>query len=261
MSSVHRQIFVAGKLDVLANRHELRGHHGTVGNRAAADRCRVTYVYEVDEQRVCQAVFMYIYSVSERVLRKIQAHLNEGIIVPPQHASEGRSPWNAVPVDEVRAVKRFIEHNGSVHGLPQPAVPRGHNKPGVYLPCVTTKKLVHGLYQKSGGAVAYPTFVKIWNRECSSVVIMTPKKDVCCKCSDLQSIISRARTEESRRNHCAALKAHMDIGISLASFRVCHTGTPLQTDEKSPHFGLEKMCYLKGCSMNKTSSLQHFLAL
>ena len=79
MSSVHRQIFVTGKLDALANRHELRGHHGTVGERAAADQCHVTYIYGVDKQKVCQAVFMYVYSVSARVLRKIQAHLNEGI--------------------------------------------------------------------------------------------------------------------------------------------------------------------------------------
>ena len=220
LSSEHRQIFIAGKLDTLASRGESRGHHGTSAERAASSRSRVTYRYEVAEVKVCQTVFMYVYSASEHLLRTVRAHLNEGIVVPPPHGSEGRLPWNAVPADEVGRVRNFIQHYGAIHGLPQPAAPRGHNKPApTYLPCVTTKKLVYSLYVKSGGSnVSYPTFVKIWNREAPSVVIMKPKEDVCSTCSDLQSIISRAKTEESRLKFCDQLKSHIGRANSARDY-------------------------------------------
>ena len=55
--------------------------------------------------------------------------------------------------------KAFVNQDAVVHGLPQPAAPRGHNTAGptkaTYLHCAATKKLAHALYAESGGKVAY----------------------------------------------------------------------------------------------------------
>ena len=107
-------------------------------------------------------------------------------------------------------VKAFIIQYAVVHGLPQPAAPRGHNTAApTYLSCVTTKKLVHALYAEAGGKVAYSTFMRLWADLCKEVIIMKPKEDVCGVCSDRQSRISRARTEEDRRKFTDALREHM----------------------------------------------------
>ena len=84
---------------------------------------------------------------------------------------------------------QFMKHYESVNGLPQPATPRGHNQPApTYLPYAATKKLVHAWYARAGGKVAYTTFVKLWNQHCITIVIMGPKKEICCRCADWQLI-------------------------------------------------------------------------
>ena len=100
------QIFIAGKLDVLARRDEL-AHHGLAAQRAVS-RARVTYHYEVSGVRVCKEVFMYAHCVSAHKLSSIHDHLNAGIIAPPHHRSAGTLPWNAASIDEVQEVLQFI---------------------------------------------------------------------------------------------------------------------------------------------------------
>ena len=161
--------------------------------------------------------------MSDRVLKQVKSRIAEGAVMKPTHASEGVMPWNAMSIDEVAEIKAFIRNYASVHGLPQPAAPRGHNKPAPkYLPCATTKKDVHTQYSKAGGAVAYTTFVKVWNRDCADVIIMKPKEDVCGTCSDLQSSIARARTEEQRLQLTESLRTHILLANSARdSYREC----------------------------------------
>ena len=122
-------------------------------------------------------------------------------------------PCNALPADEVEEVKMFIQTYATVNGFPQPAAPRGHNKKApTYLPCVTTKKQVHAEYSKAGGKVAYNTFSKQCSKECREIVIMLPKEDVCGTCADLQALISRSRTVETRLKHADALKSSYRYG-------------------------------------------------
>ena len=117
----------------------------------------------------------------------------------------------------------FIRNYAIVNGLPQPAAPRGHNKQApTYLPCVTTKKQVHAEYSKAGGKVAYSTFAKLWSKECRNIVIMLPKEDVCGTCADLQALISRSRTVETRLKYAEALKAHIVMATQARDiYRQC----------------------------------------
>ena len=202
------QIFITRKPDVPGRRDEPT-HHGLAAERAVL-RARITYQYEVSGVHVCKEVFMYAHCVSPRKLLSIQDHLNAGIIAPPDHGSTGTVPWNAASIDDVQEVLQFIKHYASVNGLLQPAAPRGHSKPApTYLPCATTKKLVHALYARAGSKVAYTIFEKLWNLHCKTIVIMSPNEDVCCRCPNWQSAIARARTEEDRLKFTDALRAHI----------------------------------------------------
>ena len=82
----------------------------------------------------------------------------------------------------------------------------GHNKPPpIYLPCHTTKKMVHGLFMSSGGTMSYVSFTRVWKTTCADIVIL-PREDVCGTCAQYQSQIARA-TEEERLTitECEAL--------------------------------------------------------
>ena len=108
------------------------------------------------------------------------------MIVTPDHGRKGQAAWNTLDEAETAAAVQFIPNYGDVYGLPQPAAPRGHNGPSpIYLPCFTTRKMVHGLYQQAEGAMSYRSFTRVWSKVCADVVIMKPREDVCSKCSDL----------------------------------------------------------------------------
>ena len=207
LDKASRLIFLSGQLHTLANRGETQQH---VSVAARASRSRVSYRYEVNQTKVCLSVFLYANSVTRYELQTVQSHLDAGIIVPPDHGNVGSTPWHAVSAEEVGKVREFIQNYACVHGLPQPSAPRGHNTAApTYLPSIATKKMVHALYAKAGGTVSYQTFDKLWLRDCSYVIIMKPKEDVCGTCSDLQSVIVRARTEDARKRSVDELTEHM----------------------------------------------------
>ena len=207
LDKASRLIFLSGQLHTLANRGETQQH---VSVAARASRSRVSYRYEVNQTKVCLSVFLYANSVTRYELQSVQSHLDAGIIVPPDHGNVGSTPWHAVSAEEVGMVRDFIQNYACVHGLPQPSAPRGHNTAApTYLPSIATKKMVHALYAKAGGTVSYQTFDKLWLRDCSDVIIMKPKEDVCGTCSDLQSVIVRARTEDARKRSVDELTEHM----------------------------------------------------
>ena len=103
----------------------------------------------------------------------------------------------AVLFHMVHEVSSFISHYVAVHGLPQPAAPRGHNRPvPAFLPCSPKKKQVCEKYLKAGGKAAQHS--SLWSQQCSEIVVMQPKEDVYGKCSDLLSQVYHALTEVKR---------------------------------------------------------------
>ena len=167
-----RLIFTSGKLDTLANRGETL-QHVSVARRAATSHARVSYRYEVNQTKVCLAVYLFAYSVSRHELHTVQSHLDAGIVVPVPHGNVGVKPWHGVTAEEVTKVRDFILNYASINGLPQPSAPRGHNVAApTYLPSVSINKLIHALYLKAVGTVSYQTFDKLWLRDCPDVIIM-----------------------------------------------------------------------------------------
>ena len=212
------QVYLAGKLDALARSSSV-SHHPTAGERPPGERRRLTYEYAVSGARVCVAVFLFAHNCSRYLLHKIEAHLAAGCVGFTEHGGTGKAPWNVIPEEEMQAVVSFIEGYANRYGLPQPAAPRVHNKPApTYLPCHTTKVLLHGEYLEAGGKLSYVSFIRVWKSKCTSVVIMKPQEDVCGTCSDLQSRILRARTEENRIDTTKLLHTHMTKAIDSCDF-------------------------------------------
>ena len=218
MESSELQVYLAGKLDALGRSSSV-SHHPTAGERSPGERRRRTYEYTVSGARVCVAVFLFAHNCSRYLLHKIEAHLAAGCVGFTEHGGTGKAPWNVIPEEEMQAVVSFIEGYANRYGLPQPAAPRGHNKPApTYLPCYTTKVLLHGEYVEAGGKLSYVSFTRVWKSKCTSVVIMKPREDVCGTCSDLQSRISHARTEENRIDTTKLLHTHMTKAIDSRDF-------------------------------------------
>ena len=148
----------------------------TAGERVVVDWGHVTDAYEVDDKKVSQTVFVYVCIVIERLLRKIQPHLNEGSTFLHSMEEKGEvwvwyySGWSA-------SCEAQCAWPG--HSCPQPAAPRTHYNPvPVYLLCVTPRQLVHYLYRNLG--VQWPTphlWNLVWNKQCSSLAIFKPKED------------------------------------------------------------------------------------
>ena len=178
LDKASRLIFINGKLDTLANRGETL-QHASAARRAATSRARVSYRYEVNQTKVCLAVFLFAYSVSRHELHTVQSHLDAGVVVPVPHGNVGVKPWHAVTAEEVTKVRDFILNYASINGLPQPSAPRGHNVAApTHLPSVPTKKLIHALYMKAGGTVSYQTFDKLWLRDYPDVIIMKQVSEI-----------------------------------------------------------------------------------
>ena len=227
-----RESYIAGLLNVLS-RHGATAHSGAV-HAGQSRRCD-TIEYAVQGVRVCRTVFLFANTCTRHTLNKVKSHLEAGCLVPREHASRGVSVWNLIPEEETIAAAQFIQNYAEVNGLPQPAAPRGHNGPApTYLPTYTTKKMVHSLFLKSGGSMSYVSFTRIWTRACADIVIMKPREDVCGKCSDYQSRISRALTEEDRLSLTEALRTHVTTAMDARDFyRECIARGKTTNEEES----------------------------
>ena len=215
-----RETFIAGILSAVVK----RGPASHAGQQyPGAQRHRDSYKYSVEGVRVCRAVLLFANSCSKYTLNKVQSHLELSYIVPREHGRRGALVWNALSDEETGAATQFIQNYAEVNGLPQPAALRGHNGPApIYLPTYTTKKMVHSLFLKSGGTMSYMSFTRIWTKTCADIVIMKPREDVCGKCSDLQSQIYRAPTEEDRITLTDSLRSHVTMAMnSRGHYRAC----------------------------------------
>ena len=155
MESDELQLFLAGTLDAMS-RSGADAHHSAADQRAGSERRRRTYEYAVAGCRVCVDVFLYAHASTRYILHKVETHLSAGCVHVRQHGKQGTAPWNIIPEEELCDVVKFVENYAARFGLLQPAAPRGHSKPDpTYLPCHTTKTLLHSQYLQAGGKISY----------------------------------------------------------------------------------------------------------
>ena len=68
-------------------------------------RARTSYAYAVDGTSVCKTVFLYVHSATRYVLKKVQSHLEAGIVTALPHGNAGAVPWHALTCDDIQMVK------------------------------------------------------------------------------------------------------------------------------------------------------------
>ena len=225
-----RETNLAGKLDALA-RHGGAVHAGQM-RVGAEQRAGITFDFSVQGVKVCQ-VFLFAHSCSRDVVKKVSSHIESGCVVTPDHSSKGAVPWNALNPEEASTAATFIQNYADKHGLPQPAAPRGHNGVApIYFLCFTTKHMIHALYLQAGGCMSKSCFKRVWLKTCADIVIMKPREDECATCSNLQSKISWALTEDERISTTEALRQHANIAINSRDFyRSCIARAKIAEDE------------------------------
>lgn len=191
---------VLGELTACAHQSESASHK------------KYYFTYTVLGKRVCRDVFKEVHGIGRHILRSLQEAVEAQDVTPPTHAGRGRAVTHALAPDTVQAVKLFIKSYASVWGMPQPAAPRGRAQVApIYLPASSKKKDVFKLYSETEGAtpMAYSTFVKTWNEQCSEVVVMKPRTDVCAWCEKLREATRKARTEEKIGEATGGLTQHL----------------------------------------------------
>eukprot|EP00117_Sycon_ciliatum_P006733 scpid70184/ scgid10146/ len=89
--------------------------------------------------QVCQSVALDVFGLSPYMLKSLQGIVGDAKAEPPLHGLAGKSPVNVTPVnvtpaDVAERVVTFIRKYASVHGMPQPAAPRGQSRSSPNLP-------------------------------------------------------------------------------------------------------------------------------
>ena len=143
----------ADKLEdlVLSIRHLDKKYHKqyVVGQLSASMRSTAEsakqrdfyHSYHILGQAVCSSVYMEVNGIGEHIYRQLKNVAEECFAEVPAHGSAGRLPYNAITSTQAEHVTAFIRNTASVHGLPQPAAPRGRADIDQHIcPLVATRK-------------------------------------------------------------------------------------------------------------------------
>ena len=110
-------------------------------SRPTPKRARLTYAF--DSREVCEGAFCFIHGVGDFSVRALKKHLLDHGIAPHVHGNKGKKPTHAHTYDDILSALAFIHQYAKVHGLPQPAPPKGRaGHPLLYLPASLNKKSV-----------------------------------------------------------------------------------------------------------------------
>ena len=117
----------------------------------------------------------------------------------------------------IESIVRFLNTYGNLHGLPQPAAPRGRpGPPPVYLSASHKKGKMHELCNTAlaelepSQAISYRSFRRIWKQYVPDVRVMKRRTDVRATCDRLRESASRVKTEEQTTKAMTDLKSHID---------------------------------------------------
>jgi hypothetical protein len=179
-----------------------------------ASRKRISYRYHNVE--VCVDTFLFLYAISLKYLKAIRSWYVQNGLVPRVHGNKGRRPSHAFKHEVIKAVVQFIKVYTEVHGMPQPAAPRGRaDMPPTYLPASQNFKTVHAQYvaacvSTSNQHVGYSLFKSVWHQCMPHVRFMTPRTDVCAVCEDMRQNVQCAVTEEEKVSAMTSFQQHIE---------------------------------------------------
>ena len=175
---------------------------------------RTTYRYQNVE--VCVGTFLFLHAITLKYLKAIRSWYLKNGLVPRVHGNVGRKPRHTFGHDIIEGVVQFIKLYTEVHGMPQPAAPRGRSDaPPIYLPASQNFKTVHAQYVaactiNSSRHVGYSVFKSVWHQCMPHVRFMTPRTDVCGVCEDMRHCIQSALTEDEKIAATSQFRVHIE---------------------------------------------------
>lgn len=209
-----------------------------------ADRKRLSYTYYHNGKELCKTSFMLVHNIKRTQLQNIIDHLRESspAVTARTHGNVGKKPKHALTFEDTTKCVQFMLNYADVHGLPQPAAPRGRDgHPPVYLPVSTTQTTLHSNYVEScreacSRALGLTSFVSTWKQCCPHICIATPQTDVCKTCETLRKEISDAVSETDKLDTSSRLKEHVEHAQAERQF---YRNSLAKAEEEWNSFGLE----------------------
>ena len=161
-------------------------------------RERNTTAFQHHGLHICQKTFLFLHGIGEYCLKAIKArYLSEGLL-PRVHGHKGRIPPNALLLEEVRELVKFIQEYAEANAILLPGRVPGYKRDDIQLlPSSTTKRAVWRLYIEAADtltlrAVGYSTFCRVWKKLLPHVVVCRPLSDLCWTCQQNSTAIVRS---------------------------------------------------------------------
>ena len=216
MEKSEKDMFLLGKLQAVSKTQD-DARHARKANPGKRKRVTCDYCYD-GTRSVCKDGFLFLHDLGGKHLKNLQKHLKDNGPKPREHGLVGRPPATTYPFDVVNDAVRFLKIFAEIHGIPQPAAPRGRaNNPPIYLPASLNYKIVHSKYveacqMKNPGIMllALKTFVNVWKKCLPDVVFMTPRTDVCVYCENFRSKLKEAVAEEEKVKVTSEFSSHLE---------------------------------------------------
>ena len=197
------------------------------------------YKYRFKGSSVCRDYFKAAYDIKDFTLRALIKHMNTKGLVARVHGNTGKKPKHALKFDDVKRVLEFIVSYAEIHGMPQPAAPRGRDDiPPIFLHSSVTKKAVHNLYRQSCEdinvrVVSLRVVYDIWNQCCGHIQIASPRHDVCAKCKKSRKKISDSVSEEDIMQSTREMQGHVSLAQSeRVVYQQCITEAKSEAEDK-----------------------------
>ena len=195
-------------LVVMTQIHSLR----TVEHEACQGKTstfRPSCSYFIHGVKICQATFLFLHRISRnRYPRIVSLYDTEGL-VSSVHGNTGRLPKNTCTLEQVGAVKTFVENYARAHGLPVPGrLPNAREK-------VTLLPSDMSVYRKYKEAASTPVgkskFLSLWDELTPHVAVMKPSSDLCftCQQNNLAIMKSANMPEAVRRQRFENATNHL----------------------------------------------------
>lgn len=143
-------------------------------------RKRIKMMFAFRGVSVCRAMFMFAHGIKiERLKRLIKRYKQDGI-GPKPHGNYQRVPANAITVEQIKEVVKFLKDYARENAAVVPGRTSISNEDIKILPPNETKVRIFNKYkhlceQENVACISVVSFRRLWNRYCPDIVIQRPE--------------------------------------------------------------------------------------
>jgi hypothetical protein len=195
-----RSLSLSEKNCYMLSQLRILSKHSSYANSSGAKTTRVRqkFDYRINIDRVvCREAFLFYHGETIKRLKRLQECLQDTPLCPPTHGNFGRQPVSTYSLFDKELATLFIMNLAEIHGLPDPGrdVRKGKGRLRMLLPSIMNYTSIHRLYEASvlsiGRAIAYRTFLEIWQKNLPYIEFNNPRTDLCFTCENFKKEINK----------------------------------------------------------------------